>query len=122
MLGRWLRHMQPFSAEGSWRVYLYVENTTDLRKEWGQAVALLSYSDQLMLYHYTLSNFQDTFYAEAERQFYRECRISGTWQSLLPHLPIQGQQNTVTAEGQEKPTTISGFYLQSCNAEADNDT
>jgi pectinesterase len=113
---------------------LCVENTAGPRKELGQAVALFSKSDQSVVYRCALRSYQDTLYAESERQFYRECKISGTVDfifgdaaavfqncDILARLPIQGQQNTVTAEGRDKPDSKGGFCFQSCTVAADDD-
>lgn len=113
---------------------LRVENTAGPRKELGQAVALLSNSDQSVVFRCALRGYQDTLYAELGRQFYRECKISGTVDfifgdaaavfqncDILARLPIQGQQNTLTAEGRDKPDSNGGFCFQSCTVAADDD-
>lgn len=111
-----------------------MENTAGPRKEQGQAVALLSESDQSVVYRCALRSYQDTLYAKSGMQFYRECKISGTVDfifgdaaavfqncDILARLPIQGQQNTVTAEGRDNPASTGGFCFQSCTVEADED-
>ncbi|RVW28665.1 putative pectinesterase/pectinesterase inhibitor 54 [Vitis vinifera] len=43
-----------------------------------QAVALMVSSDHSVLYKCSIAGYQDTLYAQALRQFYRECDIYGT--------------------------------------------
>jgi len=43
-----------------------------------QAVAFRSGSDLSVLYRCSFDAFQDTLYAHSNRQFYRECDITGT--------------------------------------------
>ncbi|RCV29029.1 hypothetical protein SETIT_5G450500v2 [Setaria italica] len=115
---------------------LCIENTAGPRKENGQAVALLSQSDQSVLYKCALRGYQDTLWCArpSSKQLYRECTISGTvdfifgdaaavFQSctLLARLPILGQENTITAQGRVRAGDAGGFCLQSCTVAADED-
>ncbi|KAK4487577.1 hypothetical protein RD792_005773 [Penstemon davidsonii] len=52
------------------------ENTTGLEKQ--QAVAFMSESDRTILHRCAFKGYQDTLYARDQRQFYRECKITGT--------------------------------------------
>ncbi|KAL1832185.1 hypothetical protein ACET3Z_001836 [Daucus carota] len=92
-----------------------------------QAVALMSNSDRSVFYRCRFDAFQDTLYAHANRQFYRECDIYGTVDfifgnsavifqncSILPRMPMNGQQNTITAQGKIDPNQNTGISIQNC--------
>ena len=72
--------------------------------------------------------YQDTLYALAARQFYRDCHIYGTVDfifgnaiacfqncDILCRRPLKGQQNTVTAQGRKTSVDISGYSFQNCS-------
>lgn len=93
-----------------------------------QAVALLSDADHSVFYKCRFDAFQDTLYAHANRQFYRECDIYGTVDfifgnsavvfqncNILPRVPITGQQNTITAQGKIDPNQNTGISIQNCS-------
>lgn len=61
---------------------LRIENTAGAVS--GQAVALLSESEQSVLYRCSLQGYQDTLYARKNKQFYRECLVSGTVDCSVP--------------------------------------
>lgn len=97
-----------------------------------QAVALRAAADLLVFYRCSFEGYQDTLYALSSRQFYRECEVSGTVDfifgnaiavfqncELLARLPMQGQQNTYTAQGRKLSADISGFSFQNCTVSAD---
>ena len=92
-----------------------------------QAVALLSDSDQSIFYRSFVDAFQDTLYAQTNRQFYRECNITGTVDfifgnsavvfqdcNILPRVPLLGQQITITAQGKIDPNQNTGISIQNC--------
>ncbi|KAE9620866.1 putative pectinesterase [Lupinus albus] len=92
-----------------------------------QAVALLTSSDQSVYYRCQFDAFQDTLYAQANRQFFRECDIYGTVDfifgnsaviiqnsNILPRVPLNGQQNTITAQGKSDPNMNTGISFQNC--------
>ncbi|KAL0427955.1 UNVERIFIED_CONTAM: Pectinesterase 3 [Sesamum latifolium] len=96
-----------------------------------QAVALVSSSDQSVFYKCSFDGYQDTLYTHSNRQFYRECRISGTIDfifgkaavvfqncSILVKKPLHGQQNVITASGKEEPGVIQGISIQNCRVSA----
>ncbi|OEL35663.1 putative pectinesterase/pectinesterase inhibitor 44, partial [Dichanthelium oligosanthes] len=97
---------------------------------------LLLESDQSVLYRCALRGYQDTLYCRrsSSRQFYRACTISGTVDfifgdaaavfqncNILARLPIQGQENTITAQGRGIAGDTGGFCFQSCTVAADKD-
>ncbi|XP_010917364.1 pectinesterase [Elaeis guineensis] len=111
---------------------LTIENTAGPSKH--QAVALRSDSDLSVYYRCSFLGYQDTLYAHALRQFYRECLITGTvdfvfgnaaavFQNcvLLARRPLPDQKNSVTAHGRKDPNQNTGFALQFCNISADSD-
>ncbi|XP_034929206.1 putative pectinesterase/pectinesterase inhibitor 24 [Populus alba] len=92
-----------------------------------QAVALMSNADMSAFYRCSMDAFQDTLYAHANRQFYRECDIYGTVDfifgnsavviqnsNIRPRKPMQGQQNTITAQGKIDPNQNTGISIQNC--------
>ncbi|KAJ3677082.1 hypothetical protein LUZ60_002806 [Juncus effusus] len=111
---------------------LTVENTAGPTKH--QAVALRSDSDLSAFYRCSFDGYQDTLYAHALRQFYRDCRIAGTVDfifgdavavfqncQILARKPLPDQKNSVTAQGRKDPNQNTGFCLQFCNISADID-
>ncbi|XP_058745717.1 putative pectinesterase/pectinesterase inhibitor 24 [Vicia villosa] len=93
-----------------------------------QAVALMTSADQAVFYKCSIDAYQDTLYVHSNRQFYRECNIYGTVDfifgnsatvlqncNILPKKPMQGQQNTITAQGKTDPNMNTGLSIQNCN-------
>nr|POE91541.1 pectinesterase/pectinesterase inhibitor ppe8b [Quercus suber] len=98
----------------------------------GQAVTLLSQSDLSVFYRCGIRGYQDTLYAYSNRQFYRECEISGTVDFIFgdaiavfqncdirPRQALPGQSNTITAQGCQSPKIITGFSFHLCNISGD---
>ncbi|KAL3834579.1 hypothetical protein ACJIZ3_009315 [Penstemon smallii] len=92
-----------------------------------QAVAMMSTADLSVFYRCTFDAYQDTLYVNSNRQFYRECDIYGTVDfifgnsavviqncNILPRKPMQGQQNTITAQGKFDPNQNTGISIQNC--------
>ncbi|KAL0354417.1 UNVERIFIED_CONTAM: Pectinesterase 3 [Sesamum radiatum] len=92
-----------------------------------QAVALRSGSDQSVFYRCSFDAFQDTLYAHSNRQFYRECDITGTIDfifgnsaivfqncNILPRQPLPNQFVTITAQGKKDPNQNTGIAIQRC--------
>ncbi|RDX75484.1 Pectinesterase 3, partial [Mucuna pruriens] len=90
-----------------------------------QAVALRSGSDRSVFYRCSFDGFQDTLYAHSNRQFYRECDISGTIDfifgnaavvfqncKIMPRQPLPNQFNTITAQGKKDPNQNTGIIIQ----------
>ncbi|KAH7546993.1 hypothetical protein FEM48_Zijuj01G0259900 [Ziziphus jujuba var. spinosa] len=101
-------------------------NTAGAEKH--QAVALRSGSDQSVFYRCSFDAFQDTLYAHSNRQFYKECVITGTidfifgnaavvFQScnIQPRQPLPNQFNTITAQGKKDPNQNTGISIQKCS-------
>ncbi|CAL4947065.1 unnamed protein product [Urochloa decumbens] len=104
---------------------LRVENTAGPTKQ--QAVALRVSADRAVAYRCRVDGYQDTLYAHALRQFYRECFVSGTVDfvfgnaaavlqgcALAARVPLRGQQNAVTAQGREDPNQSTGTSVHRC--------
>lgn len=92
-----------------------------------QAVAFRSGSDQSVFYQCSFDAFQDTLYAHSNRQFYRECDITGTidfifgnsavvFQNCIiqPRQPLPNQFVTITAQGKKDPNQNTGITIQKC--------
>ncbi|XP_041005490.1 pectinesterase/pectinesterase inhibitor PPE8B-like [Juglans microcarpa x Juglans regia] len=108
------------------------ENTAGAEKH--QAVALRSDSDLSVFFRCGMRGYQDTLYTHTMRQFYRECRISGTVDFLfgdgtvvfqncqiLARKGLPNQKNTITAQGRKDSNQPTGFSIQFCNISADSD-
>lgn len=93
-----------------------------------QAVAFRSGSDQSVMYRCSFDAYQDTLYAHSNRQFYRECNITGTIDfifgnsavvlqncNILPRQPMPNQFVTITAQGKKDPGQNSGISIQRCD-------
>lgn len=111
---------------------LTFENTAGPAKH--QAVALRCDSDLSVFYRCAFEGYQDTLYAHSLRQFYRDCRVTGTvdfvfgnaaavFQNclLLARLPLPDQKNSVTAQGRLDANMTTGFAFQFCNVSAHGD-
>ncbi|KAG6769856.1 hypothetical protein POTOM_025522 [Populus tomentosa] len=108
------------------------ENTAGPSKH--QAVALRSDSDLSVFFRCEIKSYQDSLYTHTMRQFYRECRVSGTVDfifgdatavfqncQILARKGLPDQKNTVTAHGRKDPSQPTGYSFQFCNISADID-
>ncbi|KAG8635997.1 hypothetical protein MANES_16G089400v8 [Manihot esculenta] len=99
-----------------------------------QALALHIASDHSVLYRCSIAGYQDTLYALALRQFYRECDIYGTidfifgnaaavFQNcyLVLRRPKGGAYNVILANGRTDPGQNTGFSIQNCRITASSD-
>ncbi|KAK8960217.1 putative pectinesterase/pectinesterase inhibitor 20 [Platanthera guangdongensis] len=110
-------------GQGFVAINMTFQNTAGAGKH--QAVALRSGADISTFYLCSFEGYQDTLYAHSMRQFYAGCDISGTVDyifgnaaavfqncNMFSRLPIQGQQNTVTAQGRTDPNQNTGISIQ----------
>ncbi|XP_071709776.1 pectinesterase 3-like [Rutidosis leptorrhynchoides] len=92
-----------------------------------QAVAMRSGSDFSVFYRCSFDAFQDTLYPHSNRQFYRDCNITGTVDfifgdssvvfqncTIMPRQPLDGQFVTITAQGKKDPNENTGISIQKC--------
>ncbi|KAL5698588.1 pectinesterase [Ranunculus cassubicifolius] len=100
----------------------------------GQAVAMNIASDRAVFYRCSIAGYQDTLFALALRQFYRECDIYGTIDFIFGNAaavfqnsyiilrrPLPGQYNVIFANSREDPGQNTGFSLQKCTITAASD-
>ncbi|KAG2304636.1 hypothetical protein Bca4012_063692 [Brassica carinata] len=93
-----------------------------------QAVAFRSGSDFSVYYQCSFDGFQDTLYPHSNRQFYRDCDVTGTIDfifgsaavvlqgcKIMPRQPLPRQFNTITAQGKKDPNQNSGMSIQRCS-------
>ncbi|GAB4855220.1 hypothetical protein Ancab_023845 [Ancistrocladus abbreviatus] len=107
-------------------------NTAGPKKH--QAVALMASADQVTFYRCKMDAFQDTLYAHSNRQFYRKCDIYGTVDfifgnsavvfqncNIYARQPLDGQKNTITAQGKTDPNQNTGISIHKCAIKAFGD-
>ena len=99
-----------------------------------QALAVYVASDHSVFFRCSIAGYQDSLYALALRQFYRECDIYGTidfifgnavavFQScnLVLRRPQRGHYNVILANGRNDPGQNTGFSVQKCKIMASSD-
>ncbi|KAI3867473.1 hypothetical protein MKX03_010053 [Papaver bracteatum] len=97
-----------------------------------QAVALRVSGDMSIFYRVQIDGYQDTLYAHANRQFYRECTITGTIDfifgaamalfqncKIIVRKPMENQSNMVLASGRKTKYDPAALVLQNCTITAD---
>ncbi|XP_047315561.1 pectinesterase-like [Impatiens glandulifera] len=105
------------------------ENSAGAKKH--QAVALRVSSDMSIFYQCDMDGYQDTLYAHVHRQYYRECKISGTIDfifgdsnaifqqcTMIVRQPLENQGCMVTAQGRDDKRENTGLVLQKCTITA----
>ncbi|XP_062188236.1 probable pectinesterase/pectinesterase inhibitor 21 [Phragmites australis] len=105
-----------------------VENTAGAENH--QAVALRVQSDQAVFYQCTFDGYQDTLYTHAQRQFFRDCTVTGTIDFIFgnsqvvlqncliqPRKPMANQVNIITAQGRREKRSVGGTVLHNCTIE-----
>ncbi|KAK6784047.1 hypothetical protein RDI58_017501 [Solanum bulbocastanum] len=98
-----------------------------------QAVALRVQADHAIFINCRMEGHQSVIYAQAYRQFYRGCYITGTvdiisgnaaavFQNCQIYLrkPMNDQKNVITAQGRLNKRQTTGTVLQSCSIFADS--
>lgn len=87
-------------------------NTASAEKH--QAVAAKVQADRAVFVNCAFEGYQDTLYAQTNRQFYRDCTISGTIDfifgdaaavfqncTMVVRKPLENQKNIVTAQARQ---------------------
>lgn len=111
---------------------LWIQNTAGPEKH--QAVALRVSSDQSVINRCRIDAYQDTLYAHSNRQFYRDCYITGTVDfvfgnaavvlqncKIVARKPMSEQSNMVAAQGRTDPNQNTGTSIQKCDVIASSD-
>ncbi|KAK2403569.1 putative pectinesterase/pectinesterase inhibitor [Trifolium repens] len=119
-------------AQGFVAVNITFRNTAGPEKH--QAVAMRSGADMSTFYSCSFEGYQDTLYTHSLRQFYRECDIYGTVDfifgnaavvlqncNIYPRLPLNGQFNSITAQGRTDPNQNTGTSIQNATIKAADD-
>lgn len=114
------------TAEGFIAKALTFQNTAGA--EGHQAVAFRNQGDMSALVGCHILGYQDTLYVQTNRQFYRNCVISGTvdfifgtsatviqHSVIIVRKPLDNQFNTVTADGTSQKNMATGIIIQGCN-------
>ncbi|KAL2936402.1 putative pectinesterase/pectinesterase inhibitor 12 [Bienertia sinuspersici] len=119
-------------GDGFVGIALGFNNTAGPEKH--QAVALRVQADRSIFLNCRMEAYQDTLYAQAHRQFYRSCYISGTidfifgdasaiFQNcmIIIRKPMENQKNTVTAHGRADKHENTGIVIHNCRIYPDKD-
>ncbi|KAM0855108.1 hypothetical protein ACQ4PT_049987 [Festuca glaucescens] len=112
-------------------VKLGIQNTAGDEKQ--QALALRVKGDRAIFFNCRIDGHQDTLFAQAYRQYYRSCIISGTVDFvfgdaaavfqrcvMLVRDPLPGKPGVVTAHGRRDRQQTTGFILHRTRIVADD--
>ncbi|XP_039040282.1 probable pectinesterase/pectinesterase inhibitor 21 [Hibiscus syriacus] len=99
-----------------------------------QAVALRSSGDMAAYYNCHFNGYQNTLFAHKERQYYRDCTISGTVDiifgdgrslfqncQIIVRKPAPNQSCIITGHTRNDKKTLSAIVLQNCTISGDKD-
>ncbi|KAE8698233.1 Pectinesterase [Hibiscus syriacus] len=108
------------------------ENTAGIAGQ--QAVALRSSGDKAVYYNCHINGYQDTLFAHKERQYYRDCTISGTVDiifgdgrslfhncQIIVRKPAPNQSCIIIGHARNDEKTLSAIVLQNCTISGDKD-
>ncbi|KAK7397016.1 hypothetical protein VNO78_18182 [Psophocarpus tetragonolobus] len=114
------------TADGFIAKALTFQNTAGA--EGHQAVAFRNQGDTSAVVGCHILGYQDTLYVQTNRQFYRNCVISGTidfifgtsatviqHSVIIVRKPLDNQLNTVTADGTSQKNMATGIVIQDCS-------
>ncbi|KAK4273320.1 hypothetical protein QN277_021746 [Acacia crassicarpa] len=118
-------------ANGFIAKYMTFVNTAGPEKH--QAVAFRNQGDMSACFDCSFVGYQDTLYAQTNRQLYRNCDISGTVDfifgvsttliqssRIIVRKPMDNQFNTVTADGRIQKNLPTGTVIQNCDIVPEN--
>ncbi|KAK4282757.1 hypothetical protein QN277_014096 [Acacia crassicarpa] len=121
------------AVDGDFFVAMKIGFENSAGPEKHQAVALRVQGDMAVLYKCAMDGYQDTLYAHAMRQFYRDCTISGTVDfvfgdavsvfqncTFVVRKPLEEQQCIVTAQGRKERHQPTGIVIQGGSIVADS--
>jgi len=121
-----------FTLQGPGHVFKNIgfENSAGAAKH--QAVAIVIDGDRSAFFNCRFDGYQDTLYVHSNRQFYRDCTITGTidfifgdsraiFQNclILVRRPLDNQQCIVAASGKFESHLITGMVFQNCTITGD---
>lgn len=122
----------PAALQGAGHTFKNIgfENSAGAAKH--QAVAIVIDGDRTSFFNCRFDGYQDTLYSHSNRQFYRDCTITGTidfifgdakalYQNclILIRQPLENQQCIVAASGKLDDHSVTGLVFQNCTITAD---